>query len=472
MNFSWYHNKKSLLCLPRNNDDSFFMKAHCLHIVFLFSNFLILCHVQGQENPDQKLRQGIEKSNAMLDNFSRKCERRTKKAERRFERYERKIDAKITKNTKITGIKQDSLRFIGVQKSQESRNGLGKEPLLDSLRLIYGFADYTGISPEQPLTGKANESLNHAQQQLNVTQRTKNELLQRKEYWKEQAKEHTECGKWLGKMEKERYYYTAQINEYRKPLRDPNALDEKLMNALRKDPRWAEFAATLPAKPQNPDKMQPRKMVQQMIQTQATAIDPDPASLLRDAKKKGNDLLGNLTNQASSFGNMDNSAQMPKFTPNPYKTKSFWNRIDVGFNLQFDNRTNSLPSAGVAGAQASFNFNPKFSVGVLTNYRFGMGEITNIHFSHAGAGYGTFANYKVWKGIGVQAGYERNWRAEMLVRENRYPAAWTNSALAGFAYEYGIGKKAKASVGVFYDFLYRQHTPQTNAVLWRMGWKM
>ena len=433
------------------------MKIKYINIIIVFTVFLMVCPTHAQEDIDQQTRHAIEKNETKLGKFSRKCERRTKKAERRFDRYERKM----TGNSKTENKKTET----------KNQTGLGKEPLLDTLLLIHGFAEHTGLLPEQSQTGKSNERLNRAQQQLNVTQRTKNELMQRKEHYKAQVNEHPEYGKWLKKMEKERYYYTAQINEYRKPLRDPSALDEKLMNVLRSDPRWNEFAATLPAKPQNPEKMQPKQMVQQMMKSQASAIDPDPANLLREAKKKGTDLLGNLSNQVCSFGSMDNAAQMPKFTPNPYKTKSFWDRIDVGFNLQFDDRTNILPSTGLAGAQVSFNFDPKFSVGVLANYRFGIGEIENIHFSHAGAGYGAFANYKLWKGIGVQAGYERNWRAETVTGENRYPAVWTNAALAGITWEYGIGKKAKGTMGVFYDFLHKQHTPQTNAVLWRMGWK-
>ena len=216
-----------------------------------------------------------------------------------------------------------------------------------------------------------------------------------------------------------------------------------------------------------------------MMQTQAAAIDPDPAKLLQDAKIKGSELLGGLSNQAASFGNVDNAAQMPKFTPNPYKTKSFRQRVDVGLNLQFDNRTRLMPATGVAGAQAAFNFDPKFSVGVLANYRFAMGEIKNIRFSHAGAGYGAFANYKVWKSVGVQAGYERNWRAGMgemgktgKMGEMRVPAVWSSSALLGLTWEYGIGKKMRGTMGVFFDALYKQHKPETNAVLWRMGWKM
>ena len=423
------------------------------------------------------IQKSIKKNNAMLDKFSNKCERRTQKAEKRFARYERKMTG-----NKETSSSQPSTKSNFKPETSNS-TGLGKEPLLDSLRLIYGFTDYAGISENKQLSersktslGSSNQeslngaALNRAQQQLNITQRTKSELLERKDYYKAQVKEHPDYGKWLGKMEKERYYYTTQINEYRKTLRDPSNLDDKLMDALRRDPRFSDFAAALPAKPQNPEKMQPRQLVKQMMQSQAEAIDPDPEKLLSDAKTKGKDLLGNLSNQSSLYGSLDNAAQMPKFTPNPYKTKSFWQRIDVGFNLQFDNRTLFLPSTGVAGAQASFNFDPRLSIGALANYRFGMGEIKNIQFSHAGAGYGAFANYKIWKALGVQSGYERNWRAEMEMNEIRYPAAWTSSALVGLTYEYGIGKKAKATVGVFFDALYKQHTPETNAVLWRMGW--
>jgi len=437
------------------------VNSNFLHTGILFFCFLIATPVFGQEINDQKTRQIIRKSDVLLDRFSRKCERRTKKAERRFCRYEQKIQKSNNSKTPKDSVKSSNPEIL----NQESRTGLGKEPLLDSLRLIYGFADYTGSSAPKG-------SLSRAQHQLNATQRSKSELLQRKEYWKAQVKQHPEYGKWLSKMEKERYYYHVQISEYRKTLRDPSTLDDKMLNILRRDPRWREFAATLPAKPQNADRMQPRQLVQKMMQSQAAALDPEPAKLLSEAKKKGSDLLGGLSNQAVSFGNMDNAAQMPKFTPNPYKTKSFWKRIDVGFNLQFDGRTNILPTTGIAGVQASFNFDPKLSTGLLANYRFGMGEITNIRFSHAGAGYGAFANYKVWKMLGVQAGYERNRRAAMETGEFRYPASWTSSVLAGLTWEYGVGRKAKGTVGVFYDFLYQQHTPQTNAVLWRMGWKM
>ncbi len=389
------------------------------------------------------------------------------------------LDAKSDKIVTSDKIEtSDKLRVTGDTTTRApslvTRNSsLGKEPLLDSLRLAEGFRQYVaGANPVTRHSSPVTISIDRAQQQLDITQRTKNELMQRKEYWKAHVQEHPEYGKWLSKMEKERYYYTAQINEYRKVLRDPATLDDKLMNVLRSDPRFSDFIATLPAKPQDPAKMQPRQLVQQMMQSQAAAIDTDPAGLIKEARQKGSNLLGELSDKATEIGNIDNAAQVPKFKPNPYQTKSFWEHFDIGFNLQFDRRTFHLPSSGVAGLQLTFNFNERFSAGALADYRFGMGDIKHIRFSHQGAGYGFFFNSKIWKNLGTQAGYERNWRTDTRVSETmQFAAQWTSSAMLGLTYEYSIGKKVKATVGVFYDFLYKKHVPQSNAVLWRMGWK-
>ncbi len=453
---------------------------------YVLTMFLLLAiypaEAQTTGNGSQAVVQSMEQNDALLDRFARRCERRTKRSERRMARYERKIQKQSKKDSKISknSESQDSVtvepRRQSLTLNQKSLNaagnGLGKEPLLDSLRRAYGFAGQAGLAPNTP-TIQAKQSIDRAQQQLDITQRTKAELQQRKNQWKAELKKHPEYARTVGKMEKERYYYTAQVNEYRKVLRDPSTLDDKLMNTLRRDPRWGEFMATLPQPAQDPAKMQPKQLVQQMMQSQAAAIDPDGAKLIADAKKKSSELLGDLSQRSLTTGNLDNAAQVPEFTPNPYRTKSFWERIDIGFDLQFDSKTYFLPSSGVAGVQASFNIDQRISTGLLANYRFGMGDIKHIRFSHMGAGYGAFANYKVWKGLGVQAGFERNWRTDIEVGENlQYPSAWISSALAGLTWEYSISKKAKGTLGVFFDALYKQHTPQTNAILWRMGWKL
>jgi hypothetical protein len=449
------------------------MKSSTRILIIVIATGCLTCNPATAQTNQQAVQQSMEQSNAMLNKFFTKCERRTRKAEKRFARYERKM-VKTATGSKI--VTSDKLQVTGDTATYHTSHvtnppSLGKEPLLDSMRLAEGFRQYT-TNPVTRHPSPVTISIDRAQQQLDITQRTKDELMQRKEYWKVQVKEHPEYSKWLSKMEKERYYYMAQISMYRSVLHDPSVLDDQLMSCLRSDPRFSDFMATLPAKPQDPAKMQPRQLVQQMMQSQAAAIDEDPSALIKGAKEKGSELLGDLSDKATEIGNIDNTAQVPEFKPDPFKTKSFWEHFDVGFDLQFDRNTFHLPSSGVAGLQLAFNFNERFSAGALVNYRFGMGEIKHIRFSHQGAGYGVFINSKIWKNLGAQAGYERNWRTDTQVSETvQFDAGWTTAMLAGLTYEYSIGKKVKATLGVFCDFLYKKYTPQSNAVLWRMGWK-
>ena len=73
---------------------------------------------------------------------------------------------------------------------------------------------------------------------------------------------------------------------------------------------------------------------------------------------------------------------------------------------------------------------------------------------------------------GYQLIQNRNHHEWLKMFHTLYPASWANSALVGLTWESCVGKKAKGTIGVFFDALYQKHTPNTNAVLWRMGWKM
>jgi hypothetical protein len=120
----------------------------------------------------------MEQSNSLLDLFSAKCERRTQKAEKRFARYERKMNKIAGSQNPNDTVSGERSKFLDEKSlSKEFKTGLGKEPVLDSLRLIHGFAEFAGMSDHQ-------KTLSRAQRQLDVTQRAKSELLHRREYWK------------------------------------------------------------------------------------------------------------------------------------------------------------------------------------------------------------------------------------------------------------------------------------------------
>lgn len=441
---------------PRNIlFDKLLMVLLIVFLTSLCSGFLYSQRVSDNE----VIEKGIRHSTSVLEQFTTNITRRTIKANRRITRYERKMRS-VSTDVPATA-----------SATAHISSGLGKEPLFDSLRVVYAFAEHAVIQPGKQQSDQTEETLERAQHQLNITQQFENRLLQRTEYWQSQVTEHPEYVKWTGRMDKERYYYSAQINTYRQSLRNTSILEDGLMDALRRDSRFVDFMSSLPSKPSNPANMQPRHVVEQLMQSQASSVSQDAGRLIGDVQKHGESLLEVLNTHTASFGNIDNASQLPGFIPNPYRTKSLWERMDIGFNLQFDNRTEFIPPAGTAGVQLSYNIDASFSTGILGSYRFGIGDIKHIRISHAGAGYGAFANYKVWKDFGVQAGYEHNWHTEMEIDEIEYPSGWSSSALGGLTWEYGIGRNMSGTVGVFYDFLHKRHTPVKSAILWRMGWK-
>ena len=105
------------------------------NIVGVFLIILIfLCPVAAQDKTNnQQIHKSMKQSDALFERFSRKCERRTKKAERRFGRYERKMN---------NGTQED---MSGCAGNQEAGRGTGKEPMLDSLRLVHEFAEFAGL---------------------------------------------------------------------------------------------------------------------------------------------------------------------------------------------------------------------------------------------------------------------------------------------------------------------------------------
>ena len=83
------------------------MRSFCLYAFTIVIGILTSHPVMSQTAGNrQAVQQSMEQNDALLDKFSRKCERRTKKAGRRFNRYEKKIQK--FRNSMIPGF-QDSM---------------------------------------------------------------------------------------------------------------------------------------------------------------------------------------------------------------------------------------------------------------------------------------------------------------------------------------------------------------------------
>lgn len=164
--------------------------------------------VPGNNKPQKRIDRSvvsgqIQQNSAVLDRFAAKCEKRTEKALRRMQRYEEKLAKSVI--SKQLSVNSDQLAVNSGQltNGQENNNitpregpgeasSTGREPLLDSLRLAYGFAQQAGLAQEAGQTGRVWKSIAGAQEQLDITNRTKAELHRQKEKWKAEAKNHPE----------------------------------------------------------------------------------------------------------------------------------------------------------------------------------------------------------------------------------------------------------------------------------------
>ncbi len=466
------------------------MTKHLLKtLIVMFINFLLLSTpiLYAQSEEQKMMQQSAGQTAARADRFTRQCDRRTAKAERRMARYEKKLQRKASKSPNPPQVPD---RETVVKKSGDISN----EPMMDSLQTVYKFAEANDLlpakqsinipsannpsgpsmpgMPQSQATNDASASIAKAKDRINLTQQTKAQMQARKEQLHEAYGDKKQYARLLEKVDKENYYYVAQINTYRKALKKPSGIEETVMALAKKDPRWSDFLATLPSKKQDPEKMQPKQLAKQMMQSQASAVDPDAMKLITDAKEKSSGILDNMMGSEAGSA-VDNASQMPSFKPDPYKTAGLWDHFDVGFDMAFERQSYKLPSSGTVGLQLLYHITDHLGMGILGNYRYGLGEnIKNIHFSSMGAGYGGFVNYMIIWGFGLQVGWERNYLFAITANDGQeVPAGWTSALLLGITKEYRIGKKMKGNVSVFYDFLHNRHEPQTNAWLWRMGWR-
>lgn len=162
------------------------------------------------------------------------------------------------------------------------------------------------------------------------------------------------------------------------------------------------------------------------------------------------------------------------FTPNSQKTKTFSHRLQWGFDFQFGQAISYLPSTTNIGITVGYKINDKTTAGIGLDYLMGMGTgWKDIHFSNQGLGVRSFAKWQIKKGWDLQGGIESNYfTAFTSIDQLRRLQQWQTSALLGISKQYRVSRKVRGNFQVLYDFLYKQHIPATQPVLFRFGYNL
>lgn len=180
--------------------------------------------------------------------------------------------------------------------------------------------------------------------------------------------------------------------------------------------------------------------------------------------------LQQLQNKLGGMGS--STANMPNFKPNDLKSKTIFQRLEYGTNLQFEKSTGWYPTTSDIATQIGYKFSKNGSAGIGASFKLGWGNIHKIRFTAQGLGVRSYLDYKLKGTFHLNGGFEMAYNTtipDIPVLKNWN--GWTRSALLGIERKYKISNKVNGDVMLLFNFLYKQQVPLTRSPLvFRMGY--
>ncbi len=361
---------------------------------------------------------------------------------------------------------------------------------LDSMTGVLGFLKSQGLVPPPGAEGAVkglSSTLNQAEAIKKFIKEREGQLKTITAQYKDLPASITKS---LGKYNKELYYYSQQIQEVKATLKDPAKIEAAVLQYLQKVPafkKWMQQNGQLAqifggSNPSTAGRLggvaglQTTASLQQLIQsrignTTGTGTTPGVVNTQQFVNGQLQTAMNNLQQQRTRLQNALQSGQVggtgsstdvqPDFTPNGQKTKTFWKRLEKGYNLQATQRRGQFPSVNDLGLSIGYKANDKSVIGIGLAYKFGLGEsINKFKWTNEGIGLRTYIDLK-WKGnLWISGGYEKHyWQRFSLFGGGVVPPlggggglAWVQSGLIGISKKVKKGKK-EMKLQLLYDFL-------------------
>jgi hypothetical protein len=283
-------------------------------------------------------------------------------------------------------------------------------------------------------------------------------------------------------------YYTQQLNAYKDMLNDPGKLWKNALAVLDRMPAFTAFmqknsflSGLFDVSPDyNMESqlagMQTREMVNGMLQKQVSGGGPDAASALSQSLQSAQSQLTQLKAKLATLGSGGQNADLPaNFKANSQKTKTLWQRLRYGVNLQTVQGNYFFPTTTDVGVSVGYQLTDKSTIGVGTSYKIGWGsDISHIRLSGQGSSIRSFLDYKLRKGFSLTGGYEFNYQPEspLLLTHITTIDSWQRSGLIGLSKTVSMKTKffKETKVQLLWDFLSYQQVPKAQPILFRVGY--
>jgi hypothetical protein len=437
-----------------------------------------------------KLLKGLERRASLLDE---RLEEKTQSYLKAFRKTEEKLRRKLWKkdSVKAKQLFQDlDKQYASLTKapSAAARFRTGYKARLDSLATSLRFLGGVSAPPQLQATVEKYTAL---QGKLDQTQAINQFLGERQRQLRE------ELGK-LGMLkelkgfQKQAYYYSAQVKEYKQLLADPSKWEKKLLELALGSSAFKDFfarnsglASLFPlgggggaASAVSLQGMQTRASLQAGLQARF-GTGPGVQQALQGNIQAAQGQLQEVKNKLASLGagsvGSGGEVNLPEgFKPNGQKTKTFLQRLEYGVNIQSQGSSTLFPVTTDFGLSLGYKLNDKSVVGLGLAYKLGWGRgWDKIQLSSEGLGLRSFLDYKIKGGFFLTGGMELNYRSQFRSMDQlRDFSAWQRSGLLGLAKKYKMGGKLKGDVRLLWDFLSYGQVPRTQAILFRVGYSI
>ena len=362
-------------------------------------------------------------------------------------------------------------------------------PRLDSLQTTMHFLGQGGIAipgvsssqlqQAQALSGHLTQLQGRFQQAGEI----QNFIRQREQQLKDQLVKNGLSKQVLG-MNKNIYYYQQQLSDYKKIVNDQEKLEETALSLVRELPAFQSFMqknsylGQLFPMPQNygtpqalegvPTSADLGKMIAERIGSTVENINPQ--QYLQEQAQSGQDQLSELKDKVAKAGGNNSDMEMPQFTPNNQKTRSFLHRLEFGFNIQ-SQRATLLPVTTDIALTAGYRINDKATLGIGAAYKLGWGSgWDHVALSNQGIGLRSYLDIKAKGSIWITGGFEYNYMQEFAkLTDIRNLDVWQKSALIGLTKKYKVGRQT-GNIQLLYDFLAQHEIPRATALKFRVGY--
>lgn len=471
---------------------------HHLAFLFCFISFPLCVFAQRIDSLASTISPNyIEKVSSKASQLDQKLDKQTNKVIGKLQRQEEKMKRKLAK---LDSLKAEQVfgnvkkRYSDLEQTLDNASSGSYIPSLDSMSSSLNFLSQNPqwLSPIKDKSEKIEGALNTVKglkEQLGKAEKLQQFIKERKEYFKNQIG-NLGFAKELKKLNKQAYYYSQQFAEYKSMLKDHKKAERKALELLSKTKVFKDFMrnnsqlASLFRLPGNPDDpsaqanlagLQTRAQVSNLIGQQIAAGGRNAQAQLQQNLQQAQGQLNELKNKIDQLGGGNSKAELPEgFKPNNQKTKSLWDRLEYGSNIQSQKGTGVLPVTSDIGLSVGYKLNDKSIIGIGGSYKLGWGDnIRNIKISHQGIGLRGFIDWKLKGSFWLSGGYEQNYRSEFRNIEALQDfSAWQQSGLIGLSKVISLKTKLfkKTSIKLLWDFLSYQQIPRTQPILFRIGY--